>query len=188
MLYTRKGDDGTTQLYSCVSRFSKASLLPEALGSLDELNSYLGLCKVLVSQSEKIFLPGNHKKKSLLQVVQEVQETLFTIQAEVAGAQKKVSVKKITALEKVIDSIEEVITPIHSFTIPGGTVFSVHFDIARTLARKVERRVIAIHEVALQKIDKNTLMYLNRLSSLLYALARYMNYLEQVTEEQPTYS
>lgn len=189
MLYTRKGDKGTTQLYGTVSHFSKASPLTEALGALDELNSYLGLCRAIISQGDSVLLPTKNKKDSLQEVLHEMQETLFSVQAEIAGAQKKVRKAKIFALEKLTDSIEEVITPLHSFSISGGTVLSAHFDVARTLARKAERRVVAVHEAKLQTIHENTLAYLNRLSSLLFALARYYcNYVEQVAEEAPTYS
>jgi cob(I)alamin adenosyltransferase len=188
MLYTRKGDKGTTQLYGTVSHFSKASPFTEALGALDELNSYLGLCRATISEGTLILLPTKNKKDTLPQVLHDMQETLFSIQAQIAGAHKKVHKTKITALEKMTDSIEEVITPLHSFSLSGGTVLSSHFDVARTLARKAERRVVAVHEAKLRTVHENTLAYLNRLSSLLFALARYCNHIEHVTEEGPTYS
>jgi len=189
MLYTRKGDKGTTQFFGATERFSKASILPEALGTLDELNSYIGYCKAKVREGGYTLTVGK-RKKSLAEILHRVQECLFTIQAELAGAEKSINKTKVTELEKSTDSIERVLPPIHTFSIPGGTVLSAEFDIARTLARRAERRVVGVSEQTSEqrKVGGYTLAYLNRLSSLLFALARYVNHVEQVHEESPTYS
>jgi cob(I)alamin adenosyltransferase len=187
MLYTRKGDKGTTKVYGCDERFSKASPLPEALGTLDELNSYLGLCRAALQGRSIATVPVGKRPRSVERIVHEVQETLFIIQAEVAGADKRVSKQKVASLESVTDTIERIIPPLHSFSIAGGTYLSAHFDVARTIARKAERRVVAVHEAGKRPITAHTLAYLNRLSSLLFALARYANHVDEVREEAPTY-
>jgi len=173
MLYTRKGDDGKTTAFECSQRFSKSSAIAEALGSLDELNSFLGIVK---AKSQQLIA------KSL----REIQENLFIIQAQVAGVDKKISDRKIKEVEKIIDDIEKEIPPLKSFIIPGANEISAMFDFARTLARKTERRVVAVSEENII-IDSNTLKYLNRLSSLLYALARLSAFESCKEESHPSY-
>jgi len=187
MLYTRKGDNGTTQFFGNKERFSKASVLPEALGTLDELNAYIGYCKARVRESEMMLLVGKRNKR-LSEIFHEVQECLFTIQAEIAGAEKSIKKSRVTELEKITDTIERIVPPIHSFSIPGGTILSAEFDIARTLARKAERRIVSVHDtVTGRKVGVHTLAYCNRLSSLLFALVRYIHHIEHIKERSPTY-
>ncbi len=186
MLYTRKGDTGTTTVYGCDERMSKASPLPEALGVLDELNSFVGLCRANTRDVPRA-VPSGKGKKPLEAVLHDVQETLFIIQAELAGADKKVGKAKITAIERVVDSVEQTIPPLHAFSLSGGTPTSALFDVARTLVRRAERRVIAVHEEGMRRVGTHTLAYLNRLSSLFFALARYENHLHEVSEEAPSY-
>jgi cob(I)alamin adenosyltransferase len=182
MLYTRKGDDGTTKTFGAKIRMSKGSFTAEALGSLDEINTFLGLCKVK-SESQKELI-GN---KSIPQIIHFVQEKLFIVQAEVAGSDKKLKKSAVVELEKITDTIEGEFPPIKSFRIAGGTEVSAIFDIARTLARRAERRVTAACEAEGLKIGKDTRAYLNRLSSALYALARYANHTSGVVESAPGY-
>jgi cob(I)alamin adenosyltransferase len=187
MLYTRKGDQGTTKVFGCEDRFSKASPMTEALGTLDELNSYLGLCRASIHTHPLDVLKVGTKKRTIESIVHDVQEALFSIQAEVAGADKRIDKKKVTTLETLTDTIEQIIPPLHSFSIAGGTYESALFDVARTIARKAERRVVAVHELGTRPMAPHTLAYLNRLSSLLFALARYANHVAQVQEEAPSY-
>jgi cob(I)alamin adenosyltransferase len=175
MFYTKKGDDGKTTTFGCDQRFSKSSAIAETLGSIDELDSYLGIIK---AKSQKL-IAG-----SLL----EIQENLFIIQAQVAGVDKKITEEKIKDMEKSIDSIEKEISPIKSFIIPGANEISAMFDFARTLSRKTERRVVSVSEENLVNIDSSTLAYLNRLSSLLFALARLSASESDIDEKHPTYS
>jgi cob(I)alamin adenosyltransferase len=90
-------------------------------------------------------------------------------------------------MESMIDAIEKELPPIKTFFISGGTELAVLFDISRTLARKAERRVVAGMEAGEFKIDVATLAFLNRLSSLFYALARLTNHKSGITERPPTY-
>ena len=181
MLYTRKGDDGKTKTFGCDQRISKSSAVTEALGALDEVNSYLGVVKVKAGQEKAEDL------KKLTAILHQAQENLFIIQAEVAGAKKAVSEESVNELEKAVDSIEKSLSPIKTFFISGGTELAASLDFARTLARRAERRVIAVFEEGLVKVDGNTLAYLNRLSSLLYALARLSNHIYGKNEESPKY-
>lgn len=182
MLYTRKGDKGTTKTFGCDQRISKSSIIAEALGTLDEANSFLGIVKVLANK-KKIKIG----KVSFGQIVHECQNNLFIIQAEVAGAKKTISKDKVKEIENIVDTIEKTLPPIKSFFISGGTKLTASFDFARTLARRAERRVVAVHDEKFVKVGSHSLAYLNRLSSLLYALARLTNHKSGITEDKPHY-
>lgn len=187
-LYTGKGDGGTTKTFGHnQERISKATELPEALGTLDELNSFLGLAKIRAKQAQDSSLLLGRKSYVISAILRDVQETLFIVQAEVAGAPKKVRKAKVTHVEKLIAAIEEEIPPVVSFSIAGGTEVSALLDVARTLARRAERRVVGVHEIGLRTLSSNTRAYLNRLSSLLFALARLANHTSGVAEENPSY-
>lgn len=184
MLYTRKGDNGTTKTFGCNQRISKSSLVAEALGTLDEVNSFLGVCRVQVKNKTLKILEKEEKFADLLL---EVQQNLFIVQAEVAGATLTIENEKITRVENIVDNIEKILPPIKSFFISGATELGAVFDFARTLARRAERRVIAAKEEGKIKISNETLSYLNRLSSLFYALARISSQIEGVEEIKPDY-
>jgi len=211
MLYTRKGDDDGTD-WSCDQKTAKSSAIAEALGSLDEINSFLGLCKV-----QSAYLDLRLGETSLAEIIHQMQKNLFIVQAELAGADKTIEGKKVKELEEIIDNIEKELPPIRSFFISGGPSDNTKwqqagaglgaiFDIARTIARRAERRVVTVSEEALQmpllggdtdendspagrkkQIGKHTKNYLNRLSSALYALARYANHKVGIAEEAPDY-
>jgi len=184
MLYTRKGDKGTTKDFKSKSgeRKSKSSCQTEALGALDELNSFLGLAKV--KSAEVKWKVGG---KSPSEIVHWIQNCLFSVQAETAGADKKIGQEKVIEMENIIDSIENELPPIKTFFISGGTELAALLDISRTLARKAERRAVTAVEKKEIILDPTTLAFLNRLSSLMYALARLTNHKSGITEEPPTY-
>jgi cob(I)alamin adenosyltransferase len=181
MLYTKKGDDGRTSIYGCDQKISKSCAITEALGSLDEANSYLGICKM---KSKEFDFKITDLKVD--EIVHKIQNNLFAIQAQVAGADKKLEEKNILWLEEIVSEIDKQLPEIKSFLISGSTEISANFDFARTLARRAERRVVAVSEENITKIDSVTLSYMNRLSSLLYALARYFATRNDI-EEAPTY-
>ena len=183
MLYTRKGDDGKTKTFGCDQRISKSSDIAEALGALDEINSYLGLCKV-EADNIKLILPD---KSEVSILIHNTQKNLFIIQAELAGSKMSITEDKIKELEKIIDAIEKELPPIKSFFISGGTKLATNFDIARTIARRAERRVVSVTEEGKTEVSVFSKAYLNRLSSLLYALARLANHNSQILEESPDY-
>ena len=184
MLYTRKGDSGTTKTFSCDQRVSKSSNIAEALGSLDEINSFLGLIKVKAG-SLSLNLPL--AKIGVYEIIGRIQQDLFIAQAELAGAPKTIAREKVLWLEEIIDGIEKTLPPIKTFFVSGGVELATLSDIARTIARRAERRVVGVIDEGKVKISKETLAYLNRLSSVLYALARSFNHLAGVTEETPKY-
>lgn len=181
-LFTGKGDNGDTGLFGSKTRISKSSATAEALGTLDECNSFLGLCKSVAREHAFVF-----EKQGIAEVVHDVQDHLFTAQAEVAGADKHIPEASVRKLENLINAIEKALPPIKSFLISGTTETSAWFDVARTLARRAERRVVAVHEEG-RPINEGTRAYLNRLSSLLYALARLANHQAGIFEHPPTYT
>lgn len=177
MLYTGKGDKGTTKLFGCdQKRISKSALVIEALGSLDELNSFLGICK---AKAEAGGETAAH--------IEDAQHALFSVQAELAGSDKRIDAARVTETEETINKIEKTLPPISSFFLSGGTELSAHLDFARTLARRAERRVVAAKEAREAEIADTTLSYLNRLSSLLYALTRQENKKRGIKEMPPHY-
>ncbi len=175
MLYTGKGDKGKTKIFACDQRLSKSSAIAEALGTLDEINSYLGIVKVKISD------------QPVISIIQEIQENLFIIQAGIAGADKNIGEEKIREVEDLIAGIEKEIPPINSFLISGVCIESAELDFARTLVRRAERRVVAVVEEGMIKISTYAIAYLNRLSSLLYALARLSAHKSGINEQSPSY-
>ena len=178
MLYTGKGDGGTTKMFdSGKERISKSSELPEALGSLDELNAFIGFVKMRC-------LPMVPR---IAEVLRSVQENLFIVQAQTAGADKKVPDNAVSYVEEWVNAIEKEIPPLKGFSIAGGTELSALLDVARTLARRAERRIVAVKEAGLRELPPLSMQYMNRLSSLLFALARLANHIAGVKEENPKY-
>jgi len=183
MLYTKKGDDGSTNIFGCCDqRLSKSSIVAQALGDLDELNSFLGLCKVKSEESD-ILIGG----ESCHKIIDDIQQNLFIIQAEVAGGDKKIGEEKIKEAEGLIAITEKELPPITSFFVSGGAELSALLDFSRTIARRAERRVVEVKEEGKVEVSPNTLAYLNRLSSLLYAMARIVNHRLGVVESAPRY-
>ena len=174
-----------TGTFGCDQRLSKSSAVAEALGALDEANSFLGIVKAkLAERNITLYSVGPERAAD---IIQEMQENLFIIQAEVAGADKALGEEKIREAEDLIAGIEKEIPPVTSFVIPGVSIESAELDFARTIVRRAERRVVAVAEEGLVKIGSNTLAYLNRLSSLLYALARLSAHKSGINESAPSY-
>ncbi len=187
ILYTGFGDKGTTTLFNCKQeRVSKSANVIEALGSVDELNAYLGLVKVYTSSNE-FKIKTKSKTVSYSDTIDHIQQVLFIIQAELAGSDMTVPKNEVVKIESLINNIGDLLPPITSFTISGGTVASASLDVARTLARRSERRIVSVLDEGIRKIGPETISYMNRLSSVLFALSRYANYLASVEEEHPTY-
>jgi len=194
ILYTGFGDQGTTTLYDCKQgRISKSSILVEALGSVDELNAYLGIIKVY-ADIDKVVLKNDNlsaktsKKILYSKIIENIQQNLFVIQAELGGSKMSISPKELQKMENIINQIGEILPPITSFTISGGSIISASLDFARTLARKSERRIISVSDEGSRIIGKGTISYMNRLSSLLFAMSRYSNYIFSIPENHPRYN
>ena len=161
-IYTKTGDDGETSIANNL-RVSKASFIVEAIGSVDEANSAIGMIDV----SDQMY--GQ-------EIIDKIQNDLFDLGASLAGA-KTVTItnERIKWLESVIDNMNNSLEPLRSFILPTGQVHN-----ARAVVRRAERSVIFAVEVYKDlerdiEIDKNIAIYLNRLSDLLFVMARYYN-------------
>ncbi len=170
------GDKGKTTIIG--QQVPKDAPVIEALGSLDELNAWLGVCKAVCTYK----LPSH---QHIGDFITAMQQDLFIIQAELAGAGKVIGMDKVNNLEKIIKDIEVELPRRNSFCLPGGTGLSAHLDYARTVARRAERKVVAYSKQ--HKVDDATRAYMNRISSALYAMARYVNLRNGYNEEEPTY-
>lgn len=182
-LYTGKGDNGTTKTFGCDQRISKSSAIAEALGSMDEINSFLGLLKVKTAGFKDFII----LEKTYEVITHEIQQNLFIIQAELAGADKTIEESKLRECEAYINEAEKILPPIKTFFISGGTEIAALSDISRTMARRAERRVVQVHDEGVRVLGEWTLAYMNRLSSLLYVMARLANHYAGLTEEAPDY-
>ena len=163
-IYTKVGDSGTTSLIGG-TKVSKSHLRIEAYGTVDELNSYVGLCKDLLA---------DEKSKKILQ---EIQDRLFTIGSSLACDPAKEPKMKIpdlkeedvTLLEKEMDTMNEAIPPMKNFILPGGHPALSHLHIARCICRRAERCCVRLE----QEVAAIIIKYLNRLSDYLFVLSRY---------------
>lgn len=162
-IYTRGGDGGETGLLGN-RRVSKADPLIEAIGQLDELNAWLGL---VISTSEDEALNG---------VLTQAQGDLFEMGAELASPtpDSRLSPEQISRLEREIDRLSESLPPLRHFILPGGGRAGALCHVARTVARRAERSVVALRH----EDSSNPLIaaYLNRLSDLLFVAARWLNH------------
>ena len=175
-IYTKTGDAGTTSLFGG-KRVSKADHRIETYGTVDELNSYIGLLR-----DQEV----NAKRKSILI---EIQDRLFTIGSILATEPGNTKVRipsladsDVVMLEKEIDGMDAQLPAMRSFVLPGGHASVSFCHIARTVCRRVERLVIALD--AIEKVDPLIVKYLNRLSDYLFMLSRKMT-AELGAEETP---
>lgn len=181
MLYTGKGDKGTTKTLTTPERIPKNSPVIEALGAVDELNAWLGYSRAKLND----FSLPTESWPTMAEALLATQENLFIIQGELAGAKLSINKAKVDEVETVINEIEKKLSPINSFLIPGQSEASALCDVGRTLARRAERMIVAcLNQI---KFSEESLAYMNRLSSLLYALARYINEQKNIKELLPSY-
>lgn len=175
-IYTGGGDEGTTALRSGI-RVSKTHPRIEAYGTVDELNAVIGIARGELATDVDAILA-------------DVQEALHILQAELATpdpADRDVRIRDdhVSALEDAIDEADEELDPLQSFIIPGGTDDGARLHHARTVCRRAERRVLALGER--ESIRDNAIIYLNRLSDLLFVLGRLVNHRAGVEEQSPHY-
>jgi cob(I)alamin adenosyltransferase len=175
-IYTKTGDKGTTALFGG-KRVSKADLRIDTYGTVDELNSYMGLVR-----DQEV---NTHRNG----ILTEIQDRLFTIGSILATEPGNTKVKvpvlsesDVTFLENEIDAMEEKLPPMKSFVLPGGHSSVSFCHVARTVCRRAERLVIALN--AQEKTDDLIIKYLNRLSDYLFVLSRKMT-AELKAEETP---
>jgi cob(I)alamin adenosyltransferase len=165
-IYTRAGDRGETGLIGG-QRLPKDDLRVEAYGAVDELNAQLGAVRAVV------------RDRDLEEVFDRLQNRLFDLGAELAtpkGAQKTASAitaAEVKVLEGIIDLYQETLPPLREFILPAGTELAAALHVARTVCRRAERRVVTLHRR--DPLNAEILRYLNRLSDLLFVLARVAN-------------
>jgi cob(I)alamin adenosyltransferase len=168
-IYTRTGDAGETGLLGGV-RVRKSVLRVEAYGDIDELNACLGLAGVCLGDAEAVG------------PVRRIQRELFALSARLAdvraagaAASDKTAfpVEYVTGLERAIDAAEEALPTLQRFLLPGGSEAGARLHLARTVCRRAERRLVAL--AAQEEVPPVFLAYLNRLSDLLFVLARSAN-------------
>lgn len=176
-LYTRTGDDGTTGLFG-ERRTSKADPRMEVIGTIDELNSLLGF-------SICLYPPPPSKVVKRIQIIQ---QQLFRLGTELSDPDGKSGVRlapaTVKTLEQAIDTFDNLLPPLEGFIAPGGCSSGAALHLARTVCRKAERVMIAFNgQLASENQLRPTLpTYLNRLSDLLFAMARYTNHRLDVPE------
>jgi cob(I)alamin adenosyltransferase len=164
-IYTKSGDAGETGLGDG-SRVLKSSARVTAYGEVDELNAVLGLVAAHVTND--------------LPLVRSIQNELFDVGADLcvpidpsAGSALRVQAEQATRLEREIDRLNERLEPLRSFVLPGGTIASAWLHMARTVCRRAERSVVVLMQA--ETVNINVLVYLNRLSDLLFVMARIAN-------------
>jgi cob(I)alamin adenosyltransferase len=177
-IYTKTGDEGETSLFGG-RRVSKSDARVDAYGHVDELNAALGVAAAATPEAFERDLLAS------------VQQDLFAIGGRlaspepdrVAKALEKAVVphERIEALEQAIDRMEGELTPLRQFILPGGTPKAASLHVARTVCRRAERSVVALARVA--SVPREILMYLNRLSDLLFVMARLANHRAGVADQ-----
>ncbi|RMG43726.1 MAG: cob(I)yrinic acid a,c-diamide adenosyltransferase [Candidatus Dadabacteria bacterium] len=167
-IYTRNGDGGETHLVGG-ELVAKDSLRVKAYGEIDELNSHLGLIRTLEEKT---------KKKDLLDMLSKIQNELFDLGSELAtppGASwdgmLRISDEHVSRLENWIDSLMNGIEELRSFVLPGGSKINANLHIARSVCRRAERSIIELSRS--EEVSDSVLAYVNRLSDLLFAMARF---------------
>jgi len=170
-IYTRTGDGGSTRLASG-EKVSKASSRVEAYGGVDELNAVLGLAR-LETEGDDVLDP----------MLARIQNDLFDLGADLATPARKAGAPEalriiagqVKRLEREIDALNESLSPLTSFVLPGGSRASAHLHHARTVCRRAERAAVAFAGQEGGSDHAEALRYLNRLSDLLFVAARFAN-------------
>ena len=176
-IYTGRGDEGLTDLQT-MERVSKASERIEAYGSVDEVNALVGLAR-----------PTGYD--DIDDQLRQIQNHLHIIQADFANPDPdeddpQLAESHIDELEAMIDGHDDELEPLQDFILPGGSTPSAKLHHARAVCRRAERRGVALASQE-ATVNDHAIVYLNRLSDLLFTLARVVNAREGVPEENPTY-
>jgi cob(I)alamin adenosyltransferase len=175
-IYTKTGDKGSTSLIGG-TKVPKSSLRIEAYGTVDELSSWIGLCKDLLTD------------ETAQKLLQEIQDRLFTMNASLACDPVKepklripdLKDEDVTLLEKEMDRMNESIPPMKSFILPGGHPVLSQLHITRCVCRRAERCCVRLEQEH-EEVEQIVIKYLNRLSDYLFVLARYTGHQMGVEE------
>ena len=169
-IYTKTGDGGETGLFSG-KRVSKASLRIEAIGTVDELNRVIGFA---ISNIK-------NQKSNITKGLIEIQKDLFEIGAALANPHQKIDLsKRIKEFENLIDKMTKELPPLFNFILPGGGEAGSVLHLARTVARRTERRVVELSKK--ERVPNDITVYINRLSDLFLTMARFVNFREKQEE------
>lgn len=180
-LYTRSGDDGTTGLFGG-GRVAKDHPRVEAYGTIDELNAAIGLAAAEVGRlREAASGKSTNLYELMLHIFADLQSRLFDIGADLAtpeGAKQeakilRISEQQVAEVEKWIDEIDAGNAPMKSFVMPGGTELAARLHVARTICRRAERDMIHLRHS--EPVSSGAIVYINRVSDLLFAMARRVN-------------
>jgi cob(I)alamin adenosyltransferase len=176
-IYTKTGDTGETSLFD-QTRVSKADSRVDAYGEVDEVNACLGAVRAAGVDA------------GIGTALEAIQKQLFALGARladpssrIAGRVTKAAITEadVAALERSIDELEAGLPPLRKFILPGGSAAGAHLHVARTVCRRAERRVVALGAEAVEPI---VVIYLNRLSDLLFVMARAVNHRAGVPETE----
>ncbi|NTV31298.1 cob(I)yrinic acid a,c-diamide adenosyltransferase [candidate division WWE3 bacterium] len=171
-LYTKKGDNGRTSL-ATGERINKDDRKAQLIGAIDELNVVIG-----ITRAHLVDIPHSYEINQLLFNIQQI---LFTLGSNIAGANLPFPESLVENLEKMIDYYEQKLPPLHNFIIPGGSKAAAFCHLARTQCRSAERHMVALHHV--NKLNPTQLKFINRLSDALFVLARKINLLEGYADQ-----
>ncbi|MGY3803114.1 cob(I)yrinic acid a,c-diamide adenosyltransferase [Pigmentibacter ruber] len=179
-VYTKTGDKGTTGLADG-SRVPKDDLRIECYGTIDELNSILGICRQNLEEMPK-------KEKTILDSwIYSIQNDLFNLGADLATPlssrwKNMIVLNEVdtSQLEKMIDYCQNILEPLQEFVLPGGTNLNSYFHLARTVCRRAERLIVSFSME--KEINPNILPYINRLSDLFFVLSRWVQKLAKSNE------
>lgn len=179
-VYTKTGDKGTTGLADG-TRIQKDDSRIECYGTIDELNSILGICRQNLDEIPK-------KEKNILDSwIFAIQNDLFNIGSDLATPLASrwenmiiLSDKDTVQLEKMIDYCQNLLEPLHEFVLPGGTKLNSYFHLARTICRRAERLIVSLSFE--KEINPNILPFINRLSDLFFVLSRWAQKLAKLKE------
>jgi cob(I)alamin adenosyltransferase len=175
-IYTKTGDTGETSLFDN-TRVSKADARVDAYGEVDELNACLGAARAAGLDQE------------ISRMVEELQKELFAIGARLADPAHRIAARvtktdladtQVARLEAMIDRLEADLPPLRRFILPGGVSAGALLHLARTVCRRAERRIVALSS----SVDPIVVVYLNRLSDLLFVMARAANHRSGVPETE----
>lgn len=168
-IYTKNGDEGTTHLVGG-KRIAKASDRIDTVGDIDELNAHMGVIRTLLEQTR--YIPKH------IEIIAKIQNDLFDIGSIIAtpsgesfSGMRTIESNDIIFLEQSIDYFTESLRELTSFVLPGGTIINANLHIARAVCRRVERKLWKLNET--ERISKELLIYINRLSDLCFAFSRY---------------
>jgi len=174
-VYTRTGDAGKTRLIGGKKRW-KDDARVEAYGTVDELNSEIGLCRELLKERK------DDQFSSLIRFLKFIQNELFNLGSQLASAEDRdsknlpqLSDDAISKLESEIDTVNESLSELTSFVLPGGSVINAQFHMARNVCRRAERRTVTL--VRNETVDQENIRYLNRLSDALFVWSRWISYI-----------